>query len=348
MAGFRAFELDLCNQRVPEGRSKSRILRSIEQATGLLKFRTALALIGLSPSRFHAWTRAAKGCDLDDHSSCPNSSPHRVTLGEIQTIKEMVTSPDYRHVSTGTLAVLAQRLGRVFASASTWRRLVRERKWRRPRLRVHPSKPKIGIRAEKPNEMWHIDTTIIRLVDGTKAYLHAVIDNYSRRILSWRVGAKFDTGNTLATLLESSRLSTGDEPPTVLADGGVENFNGGVDELIHSGLLRRVLAMTELRFSNSMIEAWWRSLKHQWLFLNTLDSVTTVEKLVRFYVKEHNEQLPHSAFRGQTPDEMYFGKGDGVPDELESGRMAARERRFAMNRALSCGVCENDQDSDAA
>jgi len=55
-----------------------------------------------------------------------------------------------------------------------------------------------------------------------------------------------------------------------------------------------------------MIEAWWRSLKHQWLFLHSLDSVSTVRRLVAFYVDEHNRVLPLSAFRGQTPDEMYF------------------------------------------
>ena len=125
-------------------------------------------------------------------------------------------------------------------------------------------------------------------------------------------------------------------------------MNSNVDDLIQSGLLRRVLAMTELCFSNSMIEAWWRTLKHQWLFLNTLDSVETVKKLVSFYVNEHNQRLPHSAFRGQTPDEMYFGKGSGVPNELESAKKAARRKRLAMNRALSCAVCEENQDSDAA
>jgi len=35
-------------------------------------------------------------------------------------------------------------------------------------------------------------------------------------------------------------------------------------------------------------------------------------RLVAFYVSEHNHVLPHSAFRGQTPDEMYFGTGDAV------------------------------------
>jgi len=46
----------------------------------------------------------------------------------------MVTSAEYRHVPTGTLAVLAQRLGKVWASRSTWYRLVRQPGWRRPRL----------------------------------------------------------------------------------------------------------------------------------------------------------------------------------------------------------------------
>jgi hypothetical protein len=48
----------------------------------------------------------------------------------------------------------------------------------------------------------------------------------------------------------------------VVADAGAENVNAQVDELIATGMLRRVLAFTELKFSNSMIEAWWRSLKN--------------------------------------------------------------------------------------
>jgi hypothetical protein len=51
--------------------------------------------------------------------------------------------------------------------------------------------------------------------------------------------------------------------PIVLADAGVENVNAAVDDLITTGVLRRVLAFTELKFSNSMIEGWRRSLKHQ-------------------------------------------------------------------------------------
>jgi len=188
--------------------------------------------------------------------------------------------------------------------------------------------------------MWHIDTTVIRLLDGTRAYVHAVIDNFSRRILAWRVAETFAPGNSVAVLLDASRAATlSDAAPLVLADAGVENVNAQVDELIITGVLRRVLALTELHFSNSMIEAWWRSLKHQWLFLHSLDSVTTVRRLVAFYVDEHNRVLPHAAFRGQTPDEMYFGTGDTVPAVLKSGAAAARRTRAEVNRSARCQAC---------
>ena len=188
--------------------------------------------------------------------------------------------------------------------------------------------------------MWHIDTTVIRLLDGTRAYLHAVIDNFSRRILAWRVADTFAPVNSVAVLLEASRGATSSgAAPVVFADAGVENVNAQVDALITTGLLHRVLAFTELRFSNSMIEAWWRSLKHQWLFLHSLDSVTTVRRLVAFYVDEHNRVLPHSAFHGQTPDEMYLGTGDAVPRDLRARAATARRARVEANRSAACETC---------
>lgn len=201
-------------------------------------------------------------------------------------------------------------------------------------------KPKVGLRTTRADEMWHIDTPVIRLLDGTRAYLHAVIDNFSRRILAWRVAETFAPVNSVAVLLEASRGATASAcAPVVLADAGVENVNAQVDALIETGVLRRLLAFTELKFSNSMIEAWWRSLKHQWLFLHPLDSVATIRRLVALYVQEHNHVLPHSAFQGQTPDEMYFGTGDAVPRDLRSRAAVVRRARVAANRSASCETC---------
>ena len=88
-----------------------------------------------------------------------------------------------------------------------------------------------------------------------------------------------------------------------------------------------------------MIEAWWRSLEHQWLVLHALDSVVTVRRLVRFCVDEHNRVLPHSASRGETSDEMHFGTGHGIHAELASRADAARRARLHINRSASCPTC---------
>ena len=340
LALLRSSGFTLTHERLPDGRAKIRILLAVDRARAFVPVRALLRFLRVSPSRFHAWQRLQHACALDDQSSCPLRSPHRLTPSEIRTIEDMVTAPEYRHVPTGTLAVLAQRFGKVWASPATWYRLVRKFHWRRPRLRVHPAKPTVGLRTTRADEMWHIDTTVIRLLDGTRVYLHAVIDNFSRRILAWRVAETFAPVNSVAVLVEAGRGATPSATtPVVLADAGIENVNAEVDALLAAGVLRRVLAFTELKFSNSMIEAWWRSLKQQWLFLHSLDSVATVRRLVAFYVDEHNRVLPHSAFRGQTPDEMYFGTGDAVPADLASHAAAARRARVKANRSAACGTC---------
>jgi putative transposase len=283
--------------RLPEGTMKRQLLRAIDRSRQHLPLRTVLRVVGLSHARYHDWIREHR-CSLDDRPSCPRSSPQQLTPTEVNTIREMVTSDQYRHVSTGVLARLAQRLGNVFASPTTWYRLVRDHQWRRPRQRVHPPEPKSGIRASRPNEIWHVDTTVIRLLDGSRAYLHAIIDNFSRRILAWNVAGNFQPNVTAQLLLDAAKCVTSGKP-TLLVDGGVENYNSAVDKIVKTGLLKRVLAQTEVTFSNSLIESWWRVLKHQWLYLNTLDSVTTVRKLVAFTSNStmHTSHIRISAVR---------------------------------------------------
>ena len=148
-----------------------------------------------------------------------NSSPAQLTAAEVATTEEMVTSDEYRHVSLRGLSLLAGRLGKVFSSASTWCKLVRERGWRRPRRRLFPEKPQVGIRATAPNQYWHLDVTVIKLLDGKKVYLHGVIDNYSRRILAWQIATSLTPGGTCDVLREAARSQT------VVIDSGVENVN---------------------------------------------------------------------------------------------------------------------------
>jgi transposase InsO family protein len=337
---LRVSENRMDRERLPEGNGKRALLRAIERASGVVPLTVALRIARLSASRYHSWRRAEIRCELDDRSSCPRSKPTRLTAAEIRAVKEMVESNDHRHFSLRGHALYAQRIGRVVASPSTWSRLVRDCGWRRPRRRVYPAKPKVGIRADAPNELWHIDVTIIRLRDGTKSYLHAVIDNFSRRILAWTLEEKLGAAGTCRILLEAGRqLSTRPVETTVVTDSGMENLNGNVDALLDHEGLRRVLAQVEVSFSNSMIEAFWRSLRHAWLYLHNLDNTATLRRLIAFYVRAHNETIPHAAFNGQTPDEMYFSNGDAVVIDLAAARVTARQERIKANRMAACRVC---------
>ena len=52
--------------------------------------------------------------------------------------------------------------------------------------------------------------------------------------------------------------------------------------------------------------------------------------------------MPHATFHGQTPDEVYFGRGDDVPDPLADARRLARQTRLETNRGLNCDACRTD------
>ena len=172
--------------------------------------------------------------------------------------------------------------------------------------------------------------------------MHAIIDNYSSRILAWCVDPTFDTGTTAKLIVEAAKgfkFATGNAPPQVYMDSSVENKNESVAALVEASVIQRVLAQVDIHFLSSMIESWWRQLKHQWLFLNTLDSIETVRKLVAFYVQQHNEHVPHSEFKGQTPDEMYFATGTDVPEKLRAAQLIAKQARREDNLARSCAAC---------
>ena len=169
------------------------------------------------------------------------------------------------------------------------------------------------------------------------------IDNFSRKILAWTVAARLEPTSTCQVLLAAGKHLVSAGRPLLYADAGIENVNGVVDATLFSACLERVLAQVDVTFSNSMIEAFWRSLKHQWLYLNSLDSVERLRTLVAFYVEQHSTQMPHAAFSGQTPDEMYFGMAANLPTELAAARQLARAARLTANRGLSCERCRSDQ-----
>ena len=77
---------------------------------------------------------------------------------------------------------------------------------------------------------------------------------------------------------------------------------------------------------------------------NAIDSSARWEKRARVLAAVvHNTKMPHPAFNGQTPDEMFFGTGAQVPEELALAKVNARTARMAANRAISCERCLGQQ-----
>jgi hypothetical protein len=82
LLGFR-----LESMRLPEGKSKQRLLREVDRACQCFPLRKVLGMLRLSSSRYHAWVRKSE-CGLTDMPSCPKSNPSQLTLGEVSTIRE--------------------------------------------------------------------------------------------------------------------------------------------------------------------------------------------------------------------------------------------------------------------
>ena len=141
------FKLEL--SRIVSADAKRQLLGAVERARKVMPLEAALRVLGLSAARYHEWIGRQRSCTMDDHCSCPRSRPQRLTFGEVEAIRDLVQSKDYRHMSVRTLALHAQRDGRVCAHPRTWAKLIRIRGLRRPRLRIHPPKSRVGFRAQR-------------------------------------------------------------------------------------------------------------------------------------------------------------------------------------------------------
>ena len=119
-----------------DGATKRSILTTVAFAQPAIPLAVTLRVLRLASARFHAWRSLADNCTIDDRPSCPHSIPTQFTAKEISTIGDMVQDSSFRHMCILSLALHAQRIGRVLAAVSTWARLIRERGWLRPRRRI--------------------------------------------------------------------------------------------------------------------------------------------------------------------------------------------------------------------
>lgn len=167
-----------------------------------------------------------------------------------------------------------------------------------------------GVAIVRPNQVWSTDITYIRLAHGF-VYLVAVMDWYSRRVLSWRISNTMDSAFCVDCLEEALR-----------AHGKPEIFNSDQGSQFTStaftGVLKRegiVISMDGRgrAFDNIFVERLWRNVKYEDVYLKGYTSMGELLIGLSNYFSFYNGERPHQSLGYLTPDRVHStGQGGGA------------------------------------
>ncbi len=154
----------------------------------------------------------------------------------------------------------------------------------------------------RPNQVWSTDITYIRLEHGF-VYLVAIMDWYSRRILSWEISTTMDSEFCISTLERAIKKY-----------GTPEIFNSDQGSQFTSKSFREVLENKEVKISmdgkgraldNIVIERFWRTIKYADIYLKDYRSPIETSEGIGKYIEKYNMRRPHDSLEKRTPDEVY-------------------------------------------
>lgn len=170
---------------------------------------------------------------------------------------------------------------------------------------------------DRPNQVWCTDITYIPMRRGF-LYLVAVMDWWTRKVLSWRVSNTMDVGFCIEALEDA-----------LAHHGRPEIFNSDQGSQFTSPQFTKVLRDAEIRISmdgkgrwmdNVFIERLWRSLKYECVYLHAFETGSELRGGLTQWVGYYNARRPHSSLNGRTPDEAYAA---GMARNGENERLAA-------------------------
>ena len=161
-----------------------------------------------------------------------------------------------------------------------------------------------GLVIQRPNQVWATDITYIKLRQGF-VYLVAVMDWFSRYVLSWEISNSLD-GFFCISALEKA-LAKG-LPEIFNSDQGVqftsESFTGRLKE----GGIRISWDGRGRVWDNIFIERLWRSVKYEEVYLKDYANVPEAIDQLSKYFSFYNTQRPHQALGYRTPEKVFFGQ----------------------------------------
>jgi putative transposase len=183
-----------------------------------------------------------------------------------------------------------------------------------------------ALKINRPDQVWCADITYIRLAGGF-VYLAAVMDWYSRCVLSWELSNTLDAGFCVEALQRA--LSTGRQPEVFNTDQGSQFTSEAF-----TGLLTRhgiAISMDGVRraFDNIMVERLWRTVKYEEVYLRDYRDPAQARFGLRRYFEYYNHRRRHRSLDRQTPAAVY-----GLAKGSDFDRMKTDGGRSAVDAAL--------------
>ena len=194
--------------------------------------------------------------------------------------------------------------------ASMMRRMGVEALYRRPNTSKPAPGHKIypyllrGLDVVRPNQVWAMDITYIPMARGF-VYLAAVLDWFSRRVLSWRISITLEAGFCLDAVEEA--LAKHGQPDIFNTDQGSQFTSAGFTGLLLGNAIAVSMDGRGAWRDNVFVERLWRSVKYEEVYLRAYGSVGEARASIGRYLEFYNRKRPHSSLDARTPDQAYFG-----------------------------------------
>jgi putative transposase len=166
------------------------------------------------------------------------------------------------------------------------------------------------LKVERPNQVWAMDITYIPMAKGF-VYLAAVIDWYSRRVLSWRVSISMETGFCIEAVEDA--LQRHGKPEIFNTDQGSQFTSEAFTGLLKQHDIAISMDGKGCWRDNVFIERLWKSVKYEEVYLRAYDSVSHAKQSLGNYLTFYNTRRPHSSLARKTPDQVYFNPSLPLP-----------------------------------
>jgi len=173
-----------------------------------------------------------------------------------------------------------------------------------PAHRVYPYLLR-HLKIERTNQAWAMDITYIPMARGF-IYLAAVVDWYSRRVLSWRVSITMDVQFCLDAVQEA--IDQYGTPEIFNTDQGSQFTSLAFTDLLKSHGIRISMDGKGCWRDNVFVERLWRTIKYEEVYLRAYDTVTQAKASLGRYLDFYNARRPHSRLDRMTPDTIYFNE----------------------------------------